>query len=317
MRPQFSAWPIVRRRLVPLMLASCFVNLVVLALHQHELSVALSVLQFVVPVIAGYAARRAGGTYGNALRTAWLAVITDIFVVGIPLGAVGLLTGALPVHQLPAGVQIDATVIAGSVLIVAVLLPIIAGVIWLVWIPFTLIGAWIASEPAAPRFPEPQRPAGTGIVQFLDWIAVFVVAFGGMLQVLIRVGLNPNAVVFPGSGNGPPPLSEVVLLLGLASSGLLLWPGPRLPGRSARAVGPQMNYRRLRGSAPGCGLAAVRCDECEQLRQPALLNGGAQPCNAGLGDDTPGMPRRRVVSLGWLSAAVRARERHNPYLTRN
>jgi hypothetical protein len=58
------------------------------------------------------------------------------------------------------------------------------------------------------------------MLQLLDWIAAFIVAFDLALNVLLRVGLDPNAVIFAG-GNGPPP---VVLLLALAGIGLLFWP---------------------------------------------------------------------------------------------
>ena len=62
------------------------------------------------------------------------------------------------------------------------------------------------------------------IVQAIDWIAAFVIAFDVGLQVLFRAGLNPNAVIFQGGGSGPPPTGEVVVLFGLLVIGLLEWP---------------------------------------------------------------------------------------------
>jgi hypothetical protein len=74
-------------------------------------------------------------------------------VVGIPLVAVGLLTGATPI-QLPPGLHPDATAFLVAALLVVLLMPILMFVGWIAWVPFTLIGAWIAGEPAAP-FSEP------------------------------------------------------------------------------------------------------------------------------------------------------------------
>lgn len=209
---------------MPLLLILGFGNLVALALQQSGVSVALSVLQFGVPVIAGYETRRQGGTYGNALRTAWLTILVSLVVVGIPLIVVGLLTGVAPI-QVPPGLHLDTTSYIVAALALAVVLPIVAVIVWVVWIPFTLIGAWIADRPAAPPPAGAQPAVGTpAIVEVIDWIAAFVIAFDVGLQVLFRAGLDPNAVIFPGGGSGPPPTGEVVVLLGLLVIGLLVWP---------------------------------------------------------------------------------------------
>jgi hypothetical protein len=141
----FSAWPIVRRRLVPLWLILGFANLITTALHQREFSITLSIAAFVMPVVAGYKARRRGGSYGNALHTAWLTIVVSI-LLSLPLAFVGLATGVLPV-QLPPGFHIDATATVIVAVATAIVLPIVMVAMWITWIPCTLIGAWIAGGP--------------------------------------------------------------------------------------------------------------------------------------------------------------------------
>jgi hypothetical protein len=144
-RPPFSAWPIVRRRLVPLMLLLGFANLIATGLHQRELTIALSIVAFVVPVIAGYEARRRGGSYGNALSTAWLTIVVSLVAVAVPLTAIGIVTGAQPI-QLPQGFHADATAYVIGTVLAAIVLPMLMVVVWIAWIPFALLGAWIAGD---------------------------------------------------------------------------------------------------------------------------------------------------------------------------
>ena len=228
---RFAAWPIVRSRLAPLALLLGFGNLVALALHQHDLTVALSVVGFAVPVVAGYETRRRGGTYGNALRTAWLTVVVSLVIVGIPLLAVGLLTGAQSI-PVPPGMQLDATSVAVTAAVLAVALPTIMFIVWLVWIPFTLIGAWIAGEPQAAvhanvgwlpgtRLQDAKPPSH--MLQVLDCVATVIASFDALVYILFRFTLPADAVLFP-SGVGPPKTGEVVFMLGLAAAGLLFWP---------------------------------------------------------------------------------------------
>jgi hypothetical protein len=70
-------------------------------------------------------------------------------------------------------------------------------------------------------------PSGMSFVSFvrlIDWIAAFVVTFDVLLLVLLKTTMRPDAVIFPGGGSGPPPTSELGLLLGLLWLGVLLWP---------------------------------------------------------------------------------------------
>jgi hypothetical protein len=87
------------------MLLLGFLNSIASALHQHYLSIALSIAAFAVPVIAGYEVRKRGGSYGDALGTAWLTITVDM-VIAVPLGAMAFLTSANSL-QLPPGLHPD------------------------------------------------------------------------------------------------------------------------------------------------------------------------------------------------------------------
>jgi hypothetical protein len=142
----FSAWSVVRKPLLPLMLLLTLVNLMASALQHSELNIVFSVVGNVVPVVAGYEARRRGGSYGDTLRTSWLALMAGVYLVVLPLGVVGVLAGVTHT-QLPSAVQPDTTAYAVVAAVVAIILPVLLSIGWIIWIPFTLVGAWIAGGP--------------------------------------------------------------------------------------------------------------------------------------------------------------------------
>jgi hypothetical protein len=147
---RFTPWPIVRHRLMPLMLVVGFAQLMITSLNlpQVQVQVILFIEQFALAIIAGYEARHRGGSYRNALDTLWAMNLAwfGLMVLLLPLQ---LLAAHRTANPLPSGTAwVGGPVgILVAVLFVAVLLPFSFVLGWLVGIPFALLGAWIAPEP--------------------------------------------------------------------------------------------------------------------------------------------------------------------------
>jgi len=140
-------WRIVRQRLVPLMLLIGLLQLMVgSALHERGVVEALAFAYWVIPVLAGYEARPRGGTYKDAVYTAWLGGAVNGVVI-VAVGLIALATGVLPLTAPPQqGIAGQASMWGGYAIGVAVMMPIMIGVQTIWSIPLGLVGGWLAVD---------------------------------------------------------------------------------------------------------------------------------------------------------------------------
>jgi hypothetical protein len=151
--PRFSPWPLVRHVLIPTWLLIVFGSLVAQALQVPNVELASTVLLGGMPVLGGYLARRRGATYGGALNTMWVTIWVGLAMC-VPLLLLAYETGAQTpspqLTQLWSTLQqqgpgpMDQWLLA--IPLAAVMVFVIALVVWLCWLPFTLLGAWIGAR---------------------------------------------------------------------------------------------------------------------------------------------------------------------------
>jgi hypothetical protein len=225
------------RKLLPVLL---LVNLSLLALQRVVPASAIGLLDATsgaaMSVAAGCVARGRGCSRGQAIWAAWW-----LGVCAIPLNwletNIGLrVTPPVPTMPVPPGVSTLVNVgdpnTVGMIMNVILIVVVVVAILGLVVIaPFALLGYWAYGE-YSPVGGATTGPIGSsthgasrfGLVQLLDWFAVFVVAFDLMMQALLGYGgLDPHQPLAGLDARGPDAGMVAFLIVSLLI-GLLVYP---------------------------------------------------------------------------------------------